>query len=115
MLKNLKSIIILSYNKIFNVIETKLKNFSFVQTLKYNFILPLILNKLNLDTYASNNKILQLFVYIFTLCLILFFSFLNIIKDLYILYLINKYNDLKILEEKFIIFKKYPKCKFILN
>ena len=57
MLKNLKSIIILSYNKIFNVIETKLKNFSFVQTLKYNFILPLILNKLNLDTHASNNEI----------------------------------------------------------
>ena len=46
---------------------------------------------------------------IFILCLLLFFSFFNILKDIIILYIL--YNHKDSIEEKCPIIKKYPKIK----
>ena len=78
--------------------------------LKFKLIFPLLLEKLNLNVYNGNEEFVQILSSILVLCLILLFSFFNIIKDFFILILIYKYKDtegLKLLEEKYSFIKKY--------
>lgn len=77
--------------------------------LTYKFIFPLILNQLSIDIPQDSEEIIQILSNVFILCLLIFFSFLNILKDAAILYLVYKYS--KNIEEKLPLFLKYPALK----
>ena len=82
------------------------------------FLFPLIFNKLNIDIASDSSELIYVISNIFVLCLLLFFSFLNIVKDLGILSLYNKYESLGTgnhIESKYPFFKKYKLSRRILK
>lgn len=69
---------------------------------RIQFLFPLVFKQFELP--AQSEELVQILSNIFNLCLLIIFSFLNLLKDLYILYLIHKYQNIKNFEEKYSIF-----------
>jgi hypothetical protein len=81
----------------------------------YQFLFPFFLNQLSIEIPQASEEIVLILSNIFILCLLFLISFLNVLKDFCILYLLLKYKNTNNLEERYPILKKFPIIRGLIN